>query len=498
MHKTFRNLLFASLTTSLAACAGAAVDQHDYDDSPPLANVDELLAGAPKADDIDRIDRKSDEVLAATHTALLDFQSPVRSQGRRGVCSIFSTVGLMEHLYVKEGSLPNPDFSEQYLQWSAKFEVNSFPASSGSNATYNMQAINRFGIVDEATYPFEINQWDESNDPECDGEDTQPTRCYTNGHPSDEVKAAEKFTLPRGRWLHPRDIKTHMNQEETGVIVGLTFFYQSWNHRKSQLQRNLDSWDQGFVTYPSAKDKEISLEKRAGHSILLVGWDDNKEMPTLGEDGEPLVDANGDVINEKGCFIFKNSWGTTGFGIDSDWGPGYGCISYKYVEEYGRVRVSDLPEITPPSEICGDGLDNDNNGQIDCDDAACSSEVECQSTGTELSFEGEGGIEIPDNNSVGIGSTITIDDSATILGLRVEVDVSHTYRSDLRVTLHRGSEVLVLHNESGGGADDLALDLSFDDWNRSELAGEYRLVIVDSARADTGTLNSWRLTATVE
>jgi subtilisin-like proprotein convertase family protein len=58
--------------------------------------------------------------------------------------------------------------------------------------------------------------------------------------------------------------------------------------------------------------------------------------------------------------------------------------------------------------------------------------------------------------------------------------------------------VLVLHNESGGGADDLALDLSFDDWNRSELAGEYRLVIVDSARADVGTLNSWRLTATVE
>jgi hypothetical protein len=498
MYKNLRNLLFLSLASSLAACAAAAgPDDRDYTDSPPLANVDELLAGAPKADEIDRIERKSDEVLPASHTSILDFQSPVRSQGRRGVCSIFSTVGLMEHLYVKEGTMPNPDFSEQYLQWSAKFEVNSFPNSSGSNATYNMQAISRFGIVDEATYPYEINQWDESDDPECDGEDDQPTRCYTNGHPSDEVQNAEKFFLPRGRWLHPSDIKTHMQQDETGVIVGLTFFYQSWNHRKSELQRNLDSWDQGFVTYPSEKDKELSLEKRAGHSILLVGWDDDQLMPTLDEDGNPVVDDNGDVVNEKGCFIFKNSWGTTGFGIDSNWGAGYGCISYKYVAEYGRARISGLPDIQPPAEICGDNLDNDNNGDTDCDDVACSAEPECQS-GTQLSFDGEGDLDIPDNSAVGVGSTIVIDDAGTISNLRVELDISHTYRSDLRVSLHRGSEVVVLHRNTGGGADDLVLDLNVDDFNGTDLAGEYRLVIVDTARADVGTLNSWRLTATVD
>ena len=45
---------------------------------------------------------------------LLDTMGPVRNQRSRGVCSIFSTIGLMEHLYIKEGTITNPDFSEQW------------------------------------------------------------------------------------------------------------------------------------------------------------------------------------------------------------------------------------------------------------------------------------------------------------------------------------------------------------------------------------------------
>tara|TARA_R110002096_G_scaffold436038_2_gene665801 strand:- start:67786 stop:68829 length:1044 start_codon:yes stop_codon:yes gene_type:complete len=341
------------------------------------------------------------------------------------------------------------------------------------------------------------DQWGTSDDAECDGEDDQPTRCYTNGHPSDDVKAADKYFLPASRWLHHGDIKSHMMQNGTGAIVGLTFFYQGWNHRSSTLARNLDSWDQGFVTYPSPEDKEISLEKRAGHSILLVGWDDEQEMPTLDGDGNHVLDANDDVVMETGCYIVKNSWGTTGFGIDSKWGPGYGCISYKYVSEYGRLRTAGLPDIEVPEEICGDNIDNDGNTLTDCEDLACADEAECQ-TANELTFEGEGGLAIPYNDPVGVGSSIFVSDVATIRGLRVEVDISHTYRNDLRVSLHRGSEAIVLHNGTGGGVDDLALDVSLDDWNGSDLEAEYRLVVVDSARIDDGTLNSWRLTATID
>ena len=142
-------------------------------------------------------------------------------------------------------------------------------------------------------------------------------------------------------------------------------------------------------------------------------------------------------------------------------------------------------------------IDNDGNSLTDCEDLACSDEPECQ-TVNELSFEGEGGLSIPDNDPVGVGSSINVSDIATIRGLRVEVDISHTYRSDLRVSLHRGSEAIVLHDRTGGGADNLSLEVSLDDWNGSDLEGEYRLVIVDSARIDVGTLNSWRLTAVID
>ncbi len=94
----------------------------------------------------------------------MELQSPVKSQGSRGVCSIFSTVALMEHLYLKEGTLADPDFSEQYLQWSAKFEVGSFPNTSGSNANSNLRAINRFGIVDEQAWPYESQPWKSGDD----------------------------------------------------------------------------------------------------------------------------------------------------------------------------------------------------------------------------------------------------------------------------------------------------------------------------------------------
>lgn len=498
MHIFLRRTLFLLLSASLAACAADGDETIDYNDDPPLADLDELLAGSPKADDIDRLDRKADEVLPTENTTLLATQSPVRSQGSRGVCSIFSTVALMEHLYLVGNSMVDPDFSEQYLQWSAKFEVNSFPNSSGSNASYNLEAITRFGIVDEATYPYENNEWGRSQDADCDGSDNQPTRCYTNGHPSDEVQAATKYFLPRSRWLHPDDIKSHIQSTNTGVVIGLTFFYQSWNHRSSELGRNDQSWNSGFVTYPSAEDKQLSLVKRAGHSILLVGWDDEQLMPTLDGNGNVVRDANGDVVNEQGCYVFKNSWGSSGFGINSNWGAGYGCISYRYVREYASVRIAGLPEIAPLVEDCTDGIDNDGNFLIDCDDSACSADPACQSGGTEFSYDGEGDLSIPDGDAVGVGSSIVIPDNGTLLNLRLELDISHTYRGDLRVTLHRGSEAIVLHNRSGGSADNLVLDVNPDEWNGSELAGEYRLVVVDFARYDRGTLNSWRLTATVE
>src|SRR5688500_7252188 len=106
---------FLSAAT-LAACAapGTGGTSVSGDNDPPLASRDELFQRPPKADDL-RDEYKSDELFPAKHTDLLAFQSPVRNQARRGVCSIFSTTALMEHLYILEGTITEPDFSEQYL-----------------------------------------------------------------------------------------------------------------------------------------------------------------------------------------------------------------------------------------------------------------------------------------------------------------------------------------------------------------------------------------------
>jgi len=485
------------LAASLAACSGQTTGDEIGND-PPLADLDALMEGAPKSDDIARIG-KGDEVLPARFDDLRELQSPVQSQGRRGVCSIFSTVALMEHLYIAEGTFTEPDFSEQYLQWSAKFQVGSFPTSSGSNASSNLQAINRFGIPEEAAWPYEINQWGVADDEECDGEKTQPTRCYTNGEPPAEAVDADKFNLPQGRFLHPLDIKTHMFNQRLGVVVGLTFFYQSWNHRKSALPTNDDYWDDGIVLFPNDADEEASLEEdmRAGHSILLIGWDDDKEVQTVDKDGNVVVDEDGNPVMEKGFYLFKNSWGTAGFGIDHDLGAGYGYISARYIHTHGRVRVADIPDLGPRPEVCDDGRDNDRNGMTDCADAACFGSDACGSGGDELVFESTESADIPDNSVVGASTSIDVETEGAIAELAVDVDISHTFIGDLTVTLDNGTDQVLLHARTGGGSDDLKTTFLADGFRGDELAGTWTLLVVDSAGLDEGTINGWTLRAQV-
>jgi hypothetical protein len=335
MHPLTHRRFLAALAAAALLLSACAVAEEDLagaggalDNDPPLSSADDLLAGAPKADDLPR-EYKADEILPAEFSDLVDVQSPVRNQAQRGTCSIFSTIALMEHLYILEGSISAPDFSEQYLQWSVKFEMNSFPGTSGSSEIVNLRTINQNGIVAETMWPYEPTQWGPANDPKCTGTDPMPNHCYTNGHPTDAVRAANKFFLPRSRFVHPRDAKAHMFSKRHAVIASMDFFYQSWNHRKSELPTNADYWREGIVLFPNAKDREVSLAKRAGHSILLVGWDDTMEVQTVDATGKLVVDAAGKPVMEKGFYLFKNSWGTSSFGLDNPHGPGYGWISMR-------------------------------------------------------------------------------------------------------------------------------------------------------------------------
>ncbi len=108
------------------------------------------------------------------------------------------------------------------------------------------------------------------------------------------------------------------------------------------------------------------------------------------------------------------------------------------------------------------------------------------------SYPGVGGLDIPDNDSAGIESQATIPEG-TSGRVTVAVAVTHTYRGDLEVRLTSPhGQSWTLHDRTGGGADNLALDVTLDP-QPSDLAGAWTLSVFDRAGYDTGTLDSWTL-----
>ena len=458
-------VIASSFSLGLAGCASEDPDPVNGDNGPPLASYDEIFAGAPPNRMLPD-DNKADAIYPAKHSELIAKQSPVKSQGSRGVCSIFATAALMESLYISAGAPGVPDFSEQYLQWSVKKQVGAYPHSSGSNANENLRAITDYGIVEEAAWPYETAQWGEFNDPECKGEEAMlPLKCFTNGEPPAGAVAAMKFKLPRGKYVNTNSIKAHITTKKSGVQVGLDFFYQSWNHRRSTIPVNSGYWNKGYVLAPNAKDVEESHTHKAGHSILIIGWDDELEVQKVDGEGKLMVDADGKPVMEKGFYLFKNSWGTAGFGIENPHGAGYGWLSMKYVSDYGSAYASDLPTLTPvtPPVMTGD------------------------------SFESTTAVEIPDNSPAGAKSELTVPAGAALTTVAVSVDIAHTYIGDLTVKLVHGDKSVLLHAGTGGGDDNLVKTYTLRDFEGAARDGVWRLEVVDGAAQDVGTLRSWKV-----
>ncbi|MCA9488614.1 MAG: proprotein convertase P-domain-containing protein [Myxococcales bacterium] len=491
-----RLLTSAPILALLWGCQPGEGDDGDFDNFPPLSGEAELYEGWPGNDKL-ADEGKADAIYPAKFDAPMQWQSPVRSQGSRGVCSIFSTVGLMEHLYLKEGTIPNPDFSEQFLQWSVKVEVGDFATTEGSSASSNLTAINRYGIVEESDWPYQTSPWSTSNDPACTGEN-RPVKCYTNGDPPASAMAAERWHLPAGRWIssRPDSIKAHMVSKEEAVVVGGKFFYQAWNHGASELPVNRDFYKAGYVTSPNADDIAQAERKPAGHSFLLVGWDDTLEVQKRDGQGNLLTDEAGNPLMEKGFFLFRNSWGAGTFGSTNPYGAGYGWISMAYVETYLTAYVSGLPQVDL-DEVCGDSVDNDYDGAVDCDDSDCDTDAACAGGGDTQVFSYTTRTPIPDDDPTGIRADIDVSQDGTIETLAVTVDITHTYQGDLKVALvDRNGRQIVLHDHTGGGADDVKRTFVVPDAVGLPASGTWSLVVADTAKSDTGTLNRWSMQIT--
>ncbi len=504
-----------ALFTLMAACTPEEGDEGSNTDTEnsvieddtnfPLEDLDVLVGDHPvsQGKELARFDSKYDLELPASFN-VVETLSPVRNQRSRGVCSIFSTVGLMEHLYIKAG-MQDPDFSEQYLQWSTKVQGGYFPHTGGSSGNANISTINRYGIPEESAWPYEGSKWSASDDPECGkmGDDYEvPTKCFTNGDPDQMTRDAKKYFLPRREYVssYTNSLKTYMFKNKRAVVSGMDFYYQSWSHGGSSLGLNSGNKSAGAVVYPGPEAIKEGKEKPAGHSILLVGWDDEKTFPRLGTDGKPLLDDNGEVVYDKGFFLFKNSWGTGGsWGSKNEFGPGFGWLSYKYVQEFGRSVSAAEPELEEPVvEICGDGLDNDSNGLIDCEDSACSANMTCSAmaqTATFSSMTGE--VAIPDNDPMGVQDKISVELDERIALVKVTLDVEHSWIGDLDIlVISPEGDVAVISENDGSAGKSIKDTFVLEDFNGENAKGDWVIDIADNSRQDDGKLLGWSIEIT--
>jgi len=472
------------------AFSGCDDQQGVSEEEAGLDDLAVLLEGVPDPSKLP--DEPKSDAIYPKKFDLVALQSPVRNQASRGVCSIFSTVALMEHLYIKEGKLLTPDFSEHFLQWSVKAELGAYTTTEGSNADRNIEAIQRYGIVDESAAPYQTSRWGIGNDARCTGKE-QPLACYTNGDPSADAKAATRYKLPAGRWVSNKrqSIKAFMSQNRQAVVAGMTFFYQSWNHRGGPLPVNGDYARKGYIVAPNAKDIETAKEKPAGHSILIVGWDDDLEVPMVDETGAVIKDAAGNPKNEKGFFLIKNSWGTGNFGTENPFGAGYGWLSMKYVETYANVYGADVPRVDLGAEKCDDDKDNNYNRLVDCEDIeTCGTNVACQTT--DHQFEAKPAKNIPDNSAAGLVSEIDIGLPGVTTDVWVEVDIAHTFIRDLKLvlTLPSGKNV-VLYERADTAGRNMKRRFLLSSLVGEAVTGKWKLTVSDNSAGDTGKLNRW-------
>ncbi len=99
---------------------------------------------------------------------------------------------------------------------------------------------------------------------------------------------------------------------------------------------------------------------------------------------------------------------------------------------------------------------------------------------------------IKDNQTV--TSTINITDDVSIENLKLNLDLTHTYRGDLVVKLTSPSgKTVTISDRQGGSADDIKGSFNLSQFAGEKTKGTWKLTVEDKARLDEGVLKNWSL-----
>lgn len=112
-------------------------------------------------------------------------------------------------------------------------------------------------------------------------------------------------------------------------------------------------------------------------------------------------------------------------------------------------------------------------------------------------------VAIPNNNATGITSTIAVTDSMTVSSVAVTLNIQHTAKGDLTVSLIApNGTARILHNMTGGTTPNIVTtyaivttpNQALTTFNTYNSAGTWTLKVTDTKANNTGTLVSWSMT----
>jgi hypothetical protein len=220
--------------------------------------------------------------------------SPIRDQANRGTCVAHAAVAVMEQYLIKQGRATpqTADLSEQFLYWNCKSHDGD-PHGEGTFLKFAMPLLFSDGCCSEAVWGYNPNPipGNEGQGPPPAAAESDAATCKAPGYRELGAQSVQ-------------DIKDALAADQC-VAVSLVVFEEDW---MTEVIRST-----GAVTMPapggSSKD---------GHAVCLVGYEDL--------DGEPEMGG--------GRFILRNSWDSN-WGVNCEFGTGYGTIPYGYLTTYG-------------------------------------------------------------------------------------------------------------------------------------------------------------------
>lgn len=203
-----------------------------------------------------------------------------RSQGGRGSCTIFGTLGVLEFQLRRAGE--NVALSEQFVMWAAnqlgRYKREMFTCEDV------IAAIEQYGVCQEKLMPYK--EWGNIGKPSKEAISEAATRKGAG------VKWFHQWT---GRYgFSDEDIRAICGTLAESSPVTATFLWP----RTAKLNSDFFLLDRGS-------------NHGSGHVVVLVGYD---------------LDPK---IKGGGAFIFRQSWG-------DNWGDkGYARLSFEFVKENG-------------------------------------------------------------------------------------------------------------------------------------------------------------------